>query len=82
MLTTPLLSFRSTSLFIGTHKEKAEAILFVFLKEIKEIEALNAVGAASILDLDELEDCKRILNVCGAVVQFLHELEKGGVDNA
>lgn len=52
------------------------------LREIKDIEALNAVGAASLCDLDELEDCKRILNVCGAVVQFLHELQKGGVDNA
>lgn len=52
------------------------------LKEIKEIEALNAVGAASLLDLDERDDCKHILNVCGAVIRFLHELEKGGVENA
>lgn len=52
------------------------------LKEIKEIEALNADGAASLYDLDELEDCKRILKVCGAVIQFLHDLEKGGVENA
>lgn len=50
------------------------------LKEIKAIEELRNVGAASTFDLDELEDCKDVLNVCGCVIQFLHELLKGGDD--